>query len=247
MIKPLITFSYIYRREYLWQLLMYWNYLPFFAYLFIFGGQVIGTDLVILICVLVASLILFVNQLYLWYFGFFTAQEASQGFIGVPDLEFSEVFTGYGVKFRLALIRIFYTWPLLLLVLVLLVPMPMVILIAGVAVFATYFLIVENYLLPAALYQYSYTNSVFAALNLAAVIRFIFANMGKLTVLAMLNIAFYVVTTLLVAAVSLLLVIPIVGVVLLSLLNGFVASWQVIYIPTLMGQIWASYNESDQS
>lgn len=246
--RPLLTFTYIYRLDYLWHLLMYWNYLPFFAYLFILLGQALGNDVALLVSSIAAVIILVINQLYLWYFAFFTAQEASLGFVGVPELVLSEAFVGFGVKLKLTAIRLGYYLGLLLVLPFLVLPVPTITFILAILVAGIYFLLVDNFILPAALYQFSYHNSLLAAFNPAPIARFLVANFWDLVVICGLNTAFYLVGAVVGAVVSLSLAVPIFGIVLLSLFNGFIASWNAVYIPSVLGQVWGKYHSaSDQS
>jgi hypothetical protein len=196
-------------------------------------------------------------QLYLWSFGFFAAQDVSMGYFGIPELTLQDIFSDWGVKFKLLIIRIVYYLPLVALAVLWLgigsSELVQIInransiqsvftlslgLISGLGVVGLLTLIVEQVVLVAAQYQFSYTNSLLSAFNLAKITRFIVKNAKDLIWLVLLQIAFTLAFSVVLILASILLIIPIIGAIILSILIGFYTSWHTVFMPSLYGQIW---------
>jgi hypothetical protein len=252
-----LTFNAIYLHPQWLHVLLFWNYVPFLAYLILLISETLfaSRQLVQVTTLGVVAVINIAYQLYLWEFGFFAAQDFSEGQISVPELNLSHMLDSWSTKLRIAAIRILYYLPLAipLAVIVYFFDIPTLasnlatifntgtlgLKIGGSLSFAfMYYLLVENVILPAAYYQYSYTNSVLAAFNLVKIAKFIAMNIKDLLALLFISFTFYSVMIVVFFISSVLLLIPIVGAILFAILSGFMTSWHVLFIPALQGQIW---------
>ena len=249
----------IYFQPYFLRVVLYWNYVPFIIFITNSVGSTLFSSNSTMLLLLngLAILLTILFQFYQWSFSFFTMMDASEGKLGVPEYNLMDLFSDWGVKLKLLLIRVVYYLPGLLVFAIQLaslanadivreggleVPVS-AILTSGVVLLWIQF--VENFILPGALYEYSYSNSLSSAFNLVKISRFTFHNVVSLIGIAVVNFVGYLVIGGALLAVTPFLLIPIIGAVILSIVFGLLISWQVLFIPTLIGQVWQSYHATE--
>ena len=257
-ISPLLTFNILYRHRLFFSVILYWNYVPFIAYLVGFAGQVFfsQSQIINLILSIVVAVLLILFQLYQWSYGFFIAQNVSEGMVGIASYDLRDLFSDWGVKTKLTIIKLIYFSPVAILAVVLfgfsveqvsaLTPSY-----SSAIVFANYyaygvvltalFFAIDHTLITAANYQYSYTNSLIQAFNLVAVMKFVRSNFVDLMGIGLIQLGFYLLCFTALGLLMFLLQVPLLGSILMAILLGFYTSWNTLYIPTLNGQVWGSY------